>query len=52
MNFIFIGLASFFALVVIAFLLYSHLGWKPLWTSAAARQRAAEDKRRDQILKG
>lgn len=52
MNFIVVGLTSLVALVVIAMLLVRRMGFKPLRTSAAAKQETAEQKRRNQILKG
>ncbi|WP_158622715.1 hypothetical protein [Aquabacterium soli] len=52
MNLIAIGFAGFLALVVLGLLLSKFTGFKPIWVSAEAKQRAAESKRRDQILKG
>ena len=52
MNLIAIGLAVFVALTVIVLLLARRLGFRPLWASAGEKQRAAEEKRRAQILKG
>lgn len=52
MNYIAIGLVGFVALVVIALLLFQRLGFKPAWAFAGTKQKAAEEQRRDRILKG
>lgn len=52
MNLIAIGFASFLALVLLGLVLSKLLGFKPTWVSADAKRKAAESKRRDQILKG
>lgn len=52
MNLIAIGFAGLLALAVLGVLLSSLFGFKPVWATSAAKQDAADTKRKDRIFRG
>ena len=52
MNLIAIGFAGLLALVVLGVLLSPLFGFKSIWTTSAAKQDAADTKRKDRIFRG